>query len=147
MDDHQWGDFQVDQIGWDWFSLQLDDGTEVMFSTKVRDAVGDTILRFGTYVGTEGNHWSLLDEDVSVRPLDTWRSPTTDAVYPHGWEMGIPSLSLSLTLSPVLDDAEFIVPQSEIPTYWEGEVVIEGQRRNNRIGGLGFVELVGYAPP
>ena len=141
--DHQWGDFDATEFGWDWFSLQLDDGTEVMFFNVETDD-GESVARLGTYVGTEGSSWPLEGDDVVVRPTGTWDSPHTDASYPHGWEIEVRSLRLVLNLTPVLEDSEFLAQRPEIPTYWEGEVVIEGTRKGEPIGGLGFVELVGY---
>ncbi len=141
--DHQWGDFSIAEIGWDWFSLQLDDGVEIMYYV-IRDRGGAVTNRFGTLVDAQGNTSPLDASVVTLRALDTWLSPITNAEYPVAWEMEIESLGLFLRLDPVLPDAELYTANPSVPTYWEGEVVIQGQRDGTAIGGLGFVELVGY---
>ena len=144
--DHQWGDFLVSDIGWDWFSLQLDDGTDIMYY-DIRDRQRDRLTSFGTVADAEGKPTPLGSGDVTVRALGSWTSSLTGAEYPMGWAMNIPSLELSLNLSPVLSNAEFHVAGSALPTYWEGEVVVTGSRSGDPVGGQGFVELVGYAGP
>ena len=78
--DHQWGDFEIDPAGWDWFSLHLDDGTELMLAT-VR---GDEIVKsgLGTFVDTDGAATAVTAE---VTPLDQWTSEATGGTYPIGW--------------------------------------------------------------
>ena len=142
--DHQWGDFQPAQVGWDWFSLQMDDETELMFF-DIRDLAGESLVRLGTYVDPQGVSRLLSGDDVALRSTGAWRSPWTGAEYPSGWEMELESLALSLTLTPLLLDAEFRTLVPNIPVYWEGEVLVRSE--NGDAAGRGFVELVGYATP
>ena len=52
--DHQWGDFiAVGAGGWDWFAINLADGTDIMLSL-VRATDGTYPLVYGTYVPTTG---------------------------------------------------------------------------------------------
>jgi hypothetical protein len=52
--DHQWGDFiSVGGGGWDWFAVNLDDGTDLTLSL-VRDADGSYPLIYGTMVRPNG---------------------------------------------------------------------------------------------
>ena len=81
--DHQWGDFQNSSVGWDWFSVQLHDNSEIMFFV-LRDLQGATTVEFGTYVDPGGRTQTLQAQDVAVRSLGRWRSPRTDAVYAFG---------------------------------------------------------------
>ena len=142
--DHQWGDFEPVAIGWDWYSLQLEDNTEVMFF-MVREHGGPTLYSLGTYVDDAGLPHPLASEDVDIQSLDTWTSPDTDAQYPSGWRFEVGSLGLSLTLTPLVRESEFYVPNFNIPAYWEGAVEVNGEAGGTAISGLGFVELVGYA--
>ncbi len=141
--DHQWGDFQITDINWDWFSLQLEDNTEVMFA-EVRDQQGNPVISFGTYVDAEGNAVALSQEEFTVRATSAWHSPHSNTEYPSGWTVDILPVGLSLTLTPVVLDAEVYVAERPPLSYWEGEVQVFGERNGASIGGVGFVELAGY---
>jgi predicted secreted hydrolase len=141
--DHQWGAFRPTELGWDWFSIQLDDNTEVMFFT-IRDLKADAAFSFGTYVDPAGSAHAIPGETVVVRPLDVWRSPSSNTAYPSGWELWFGELKLFLRLSPLIESSEVPSPGPGVPAYWEGEVEVDGQREGATIGGRGFVELVGY---
>ena len=143
--DHQWGDAVLDELEWDWFNLQLDDGTEVMYY-QLRDLDGETLQEFGSAIDADGKVSMLGPKDVKVRALGTWESAASGGVYPQGWSVDI-SKNVSLTLAPVTEDAEFHIPGSMLPIYWEGEVLVTGQGEGGPISGYGFVELVGYASP
>ena len=145
--DHQWGNYIVPSVGgWDWFSLQLDDGTELMLA-EVRDPSGGPGTRFGTYVDRAGRAIDLGPDDLTIEPLAFWESPHTGARYPSGWQVRVmedrtgdrPSLALRLT--PVLQDQELAF---ERMPYWEGAVRVEGQAGETPVTGLGYVELTGY---
>jgi predicted secreted hydrolase len=142
--DHQWGDFLV-LGGWDWYSLQLDDETEVMlFVTRAPD--GGPGLTLGTYVAADGASRDLAAADFDVSPTGTWTSPHTGAVYPSGWEARVPALGLELDLVPTLVDQELVATATTGLAYWEGQVEVRGRRGAEPLAGLGYVELTGYAP-
>ena len=144
--DHQWGDIQVSRVGWDWFSMQLDDNTELLYSI-VRNLEDGASVGFGTYVDAAGDPHTILAQDVTVHSLDRWQSPASGISYPSGWTLEIGTLGLSLRLTPLLPDSEVHLPASGLPTYWEGEVMVEGERNGRPTAGVGFVELVGYSTP
>ena len=138
--DHQWGDFEIDPAGWDWFSLHLDDGTELMLAT-VR---GDEIVKsgLGTFVDREGSARAVTAE---VTPLDQWTSEATGGTYPIGWTVLVPEIGVSLTLKPVTAAAEVDPETQNVPTYWEGPITAAGTRDGRALSGTGFAELVGYS--
>ncbi len=138
--DHQWGDFQIDPAGWDWFSLHLDDGTELMLATVRGDEIVKTGL--GTYVDAEGTATAVTAE---VTPLDQWTSEATGGTYPIGWTVLVPEMGISLTLKPVTADAEVDPQTQNVPTYWEGPITAAGTREGRPLSGTGFAELVGYS--
>ena len=85
--DHQWGDFiNVGSGGWDWFSLQLDDGRDFTASI-VRDAGYETVLRYGTLIDQSGDYRHLDESDFSIVINDTWSSPRSSARYPSAWTL------------------------------------------------------------
>ena len=83
--DHQWGDFiSVGGGGWDWYAVNLEDGTDLTLSL-VRDADGSYPLVYGTVVDPDGTTRHLDGGAFTVVPTGTWTSPTTGAAYPAGW--------------------------------------------------------------
>jgi predicted secreted hydrolase len=131
-----------EQVGWDWFSLQLSDGSEVMvFQIRRKDGTVDPFSS-GVWVAPDGTTRQLEREDFEIQVMDTWRSPESGANYPAGWIVRAPELDLTLEIEPLLADQELNVSYN----YWEGAVSIQGQREGRAITGVGFVELTGYAP-
>jgi predicted secreted hydrolase len=129
------------QIGWDWFSLQLDDGSELMLY-QLRNASGSRgQFSGGTLIAADGAARRLGVADFSVQTTGEWRSPRTQAVYPAGWILTVPGADLRLTVIPYLADQEMNVSY----TYWEGAVKASGSAGGRAVAGSGYVELTGYA--
>jgi predicted secreted hydrolase len=144
--DHQWGNFlTLNGGGWDWYSIQLADQSEVMMYF-IRDPSGATAATYATHVAPDGSATLLSPGDFTSKALGTWTSSVTHAVYPSGWQVTINSLKLALTLTPELRDQELVTTQSTGVAYWEGAVDIQGQQNGAPISGQGYVELTGYAP-
>jgi len=144
--DHQWGNFLLGPGGWDWFALQLDDGTDLML-WQSRDSQQRPIERRGTVVVPDGTTRALEAADIDIRATNTWTSPHSGATYPSGWEIAIPSIDLTITVTPLVLDQELQTVRSTAVIYWEGAVDLQAQRAGARIGGQGYVELTGYAAP
>ncbi len=135
--DREWGSgaLSANQAGWDWFALQFDDGSALMFySLRQRDGRQDAASA-GTWIGPDGAVRYLASADVRIEVLDHWDSPRGGR-YPARWRVVIPQLMLDAEVRPLLADQEL----QTNPRYWEGAVAITGQR-----AGKGYVELVGYA--
>jgi predicted secreted hydrolase len=139
--DHQWGEMGYDYQGWDWFSLRLDDQTDVMlFNVRRKDGSG---FVGGTWVEPDGKATVLGAGDFSVEAASSWSSPHTSRNYPQGWRVRIPSRELDLTVTPVLADQE-VYKTISTPIYWEGLCTATGTRRGAALGGRAYVELTGY---
>ena len=141
--DHQWGNFLVLGGGWDWFSAQLDDGSELMLN-HLRDDQGRVVGVWGTYVDPAGRYRSLGPDDFAIRPLGSWTSPKSGATYPMGWSVALVDPAYELRFTPLLLDQE-LESDGGGPTYWEGANEIEGTRAGQPVRGQGYVELTGYA--
>lgn len=129
------------QIGWDWFALQLSDGTDLMlYQLRQTDGRPDPASS-GSVVGPDGSSRTMALRDFSLEVLDRWQSPDSGVQYPARWRLRVPSEGLDLTVTPLLADQELDVSFR----YWEGAVTIEGTRRGAPIRGNGYVELTGYA--
>lgn len=131
------------QEGWDWFSLQLDDGRDVMLYL-LRDRQGGIDFARGTLVGVDGAAQELGPEAFAVESSRTWKSPSTGATYPARWSVGVPGASppIAVEVVPELAGQENRGRLAGGLFYWEGAVAILDQR-GGRIG-RGYVELTGY---
>jgi predicted secreted hydrolase len=130
-----------EQVGWDWFSLQLDDGSDLMaFQLRRADGQPDGFSS-GSLVAPDGASRTLGPDDFTVTPSGEWRSPHTGGAYPSGWRVTVPSAGLDLTVTPLLADQENRLSF----TYWEGAVDVTGTSNGQLVTGRGYVELTGYA--
>ncbi len=128
-------------VGWDWFSLQLDDGSELMVY-RLRKADGSPgEYSQGTLIRPDGSVRPLTREDFSVEVNGTWQSPHSGGVYPAAWVVSVPDEGLTLRIRPKMADQELNLSF----IYWEGAVRVEGERNGAPLGGSGYVELTGYA--
>ncbi len=143
--DHQWGDFiAVGGGGWDWFALNLDDGTDLTVSL-VRSTDGTYPLVYGTLVRPDGTARPILRDEISVVPIGHWTSSRTGAVYPSGWRVRIAGAALDVTVEPTVRDQELDTRPTTGVVYWEGSQRVTGTRAGRPVTGRGYVELTGYA--
>ena len=140
--DREWGSNALsrDQEGWDWYALQLSDGSELMFYNLRRSDGSQDIHSAGTLTLSDGSTVHLSRDDLTVEVLYTWQSPRGGR-YPIAWQITVPDYQLSLTVDPVLDAQELITTVR----YWEGAVDVSGEFAATPITGRGYVELTGYA--
>jgi predicted secreted hydrolase len=147
--DHEYSSapLEEDVVGWDWFSLQLQDRTELMiFLLRRRDGDYSTSSA-GTFVDRSGNAAHLDYGDFQIEVLDDWKSPKTNARYPSQWRIRVFPLDLDLAVRPNLPDQELVTQRSTQVTYWEGSVSAKGRAQNKPVRGVGYVEMTGYAAP
>ena len=134
-------------VGWDWFSLQLSDQTEVMIYLLRKKDGTLSPASSGTYVDIDSNSRQLRINDQTVKVLDTWKSTHSDTIYPSGWHIKTTLLSMELTVSPRFKDQEMPASSTTGVTYWEGSVSVAGTKNGKSIRGHGYVELTGYDKP
>ena len=132
-----------EQVGWDWFALQMDDGSELMvFQIRRADGSVDP-LSTGTLIAPDGSVRHLGRDDFEIRVDGGWRSPHSGATYPAEWTIEVPTAEMALEVAPYLADQELNVSY----TYWEGAVRVSGDRAGSAVSGSGYVEMTGYAHP
>ena len=142
--DREWSTSALEsgQSGWDWFALQLSDGSEVMYyQLRLEDGTPDRTSA-GVWVAPDGSSRKLTRAEVELSPTGRWTSPHTGAVYPSGWTLESMDGELQLTVQPVQRDQELRVSVH----YWEGAVDVSGTAGGQPVQGRGYVELTGYAP-
>ncbi|HSL97871.1 MAG TPA: lipocalin-like domain-containing protein [Candidatus Deferrimicrobiaceae bacterium] len=141
--DHQWGDFiSVGGGGWDWFAINLADGTDLTISI-VRDASGEPVLRYGTLVAADGGIRHLEASDLSVEAGATWTSPRTGRSYPIEWHIDA-ALDVPLVLHATLPDQELDTRATTGVVYWEGSHSVSGRGGRTGVSGQAYVEITRY---
>lgn len=140
--DREWSTSALseNQVGWDWFSLQLSDSTEIMYYQLRRRNGQADIYSKGLIVYANETSRVIKSAEVMLRVTDYWNSPRGGR-YPAEWHLSIPKLQVDLQISPLLADQEM----TATVRYWEGSVIISGQREKRSVTGKGYVELTGYA--
>jgi predicted secreted hydrolase len=137
--DREWSTSSLgpDQVGWDWFSLQLADGRELMlYRLRRKDGSADPASS-GTLIAADGTSRSLTLADIRLETSGSWTSPRSGARYPARFHLRLPAFGLDLDVRPLLADQELDTSFR----YWEGAVAVRGTTP-----GSGYVELTGYAP-
>ena len=131
---------ESDMAGWDWFSLQFDDGSELMLYRLRRKNGSVEPTLSGTYIDASGKSQYLPLRSFQLVPLKTWTSPATKAQYPIEWSVRVPSLGIDCRVSTRLASQELAGKTGTSPQYWEGAVETSGSRT-----GRGYLEMTGYA--
>ena len=133
--DHQWGEFDATQLGWNWFALHLANGSDVMVY-QLFDAEGRQVMTAGT-VSDDKGAVPLKAEDIEITPGARWTSPATQIPYTVEWRLRLPSGTYDV--KPFYPDGEFDARQTTANVYWEGPVRVSGSGE-----GQGFLEMSGY---
>jgi len=145
--DHEFGTsfLEKEQTGWDWFSLQFEDGSDLMlFQLRRSDGSLDRHSS-GTSIGANGKSTPLGAGDFTLRPGKAWRSEASGASYPIAWELDVPRQGLQLRVGTPVENQELRTERSTGVTYWEGAVEVQGTRAGQAMRGRGYLEMTGYA--
>ena len=145
--DHEFftGSMAADESGWDWLSVQLKDGSELMlYRLRYKDGRIDPYSS-GSFVDALGKAHFLACGDFAMTPAEggVWTSPTTKAAYPERWHVSVPRFGLELNVTTPLPDQELV--ERVGPSYWEGAIDIVGTGSGSSIEGVGYLEMTGYA--
>ncbi|MDQ2918956.1 MAG: carotenoid 1,2-hydratase [Verrucomicrobiota bacterium] len=144
--DHEWATNQLapNQTGWDWLSVQFDDGRELMlYRMRLTNGSVDPTSS-GTLIAPDGSSVHLANENFQMTPTDYWKSPKTGANYPIGWRVDLPEHDLRFTVRAAVKGQELAFPPL---IYWEGAIEVNGSNANKAITGRGYLELTGYSGP
>ena len=145
--DHEFFSHELEgnQTGWDWFSLQLADHSELMlFRLRRKGGLLDPFSA-GTFVDPRGQTRHLTGKEFSVTPGKTWTSPATGGIYPVEWAVEVPTISFKATLHTPLAEQELTSNMRFGTNYWEGAIDVDASRRGRPLTGVGYFEMTGYA--
>ncbi len=141
--DREWSTSSLgpEQVGWDWFSLQLDSGEEVMwYRLRQQDGAVSPWSR-GCFVDRAGGTVPLDASRVVATPAGQWLAADGGAAYPATWRLQASDPDFDLEVTPLLPDQELKV----LVRYWEGAVAVRGTRAGKPVAGRGYLEMTGYA--
>lgn len=140
--DREWGTSALSPgvAGWDWFALQLDDGTDLMFYRLRTNDNQTSPFSGGSMTAADGSTTRLTADAVALAPTRSWTSPATRISYPVEWKLSVPDADFDLMIRPRIDDQEIDLTVR----YWEGAVTVSGAAGDSAGTGVGYLELAGY---
>jgi predicted secreted hydrolase len=159
--DHEFGTsfLEPEQRGWDWLSIQLSDGRELMlYRLRRADDRGPRDADFssrggggsrdprssGTLVDRSGRSTHLANDDFTLTPGRAEFASKNGAVYPVEWTVTVPSQRIELTVTTPLADQELSLERSTGIAYWEGMIDVAGRTAAGPVTGSGYLEMTGY---
>ena len=143
--DHEFGTsfLEPEQQGWDWLSIQLDTGGELMLYQLRRSDGSRDPRSSGTLVDAQGRTTHLAAAAFTMTPsAPTFRAPS-GAVYPVAWTVAIPGQQIALEVTTPLDNQELATRVAGV-TYWEGMIDVRGTAGGAATSGRGYLEMTGY---
>ncbi len=143
--DHEFGTtfLEPQQQGWDWVSLQLSDGRELMLYQFRREDGSRDPRSAGTLVDAQGRTTHLDAREFSLVPEgQRFRAPS-GALYSVHWRVQVPGEHLDLDITTPLANQELSTEEARI-SYWEGLIDIAGTSGGKPITGRGYLEMTGY---
>ncbi len=156
--DHQWGNSWVaSNNGWDWWGVQLDDGTDILFFRQRDLKTGRVFFPLATFMDKDGRQSVTRKILFTPDKAMLWKSAKSGVTYPLGWTVDFPEKNLQLQIKAA-------VRNQEMPILGPGAGIWEGLCRVNayqgpprpdgrgffptqRVTGVAYMELVGYSSP
>ena len=137
--DHQWGNYTLLGMKWDWFSLRLDDGSSLMLF-QFRDIFDKPTIKNWTYQAATGS--VLYGADFSALAGRRYKEEKGRSIYPVDWTIEVPGLDAKFQVSPLFDEQSLYDVMT--PDYWEGLCSVAGIMAGKEVHGAAYVELTGY---
>jgi len=114
--DREWSTSALsdNQVGWDWFALQLDDGRDLMYY-QLRNTDG-TASPFteGVIIDPDGTTKRISKTDAELEVLDTYTTPDGTRDYPTAWRLRVPGQDIDLRISAAFDEQELKVDRKSV---------------------------------
>jgi len=148
--DHQWGEMSAwflsqekrgRALGWDWFGINLDDGSVWLVMIHRDMKSGRPLARYAV-VSLDKKKPRLFTEFSAV-PTRRWESPHTHIRYPLVWQLQIPEIKAQLEFKPLADDQEIPI-FGIMRAVWEGAGTVSGLIGGRAVQGRARLELNGY---
>jgi len=140
--DREWATNQLSpgQAGWNWFAIQLSDGSDIMLYQMRLKSGGIDLHSSGKWIALDGSTTDLAPNDFQLVPEKFWESAASKGNYPVQWKLSIPKMNLELEVVPPVVNQELDLSA----VYWEGCIRLKGRRAGKPVDGVGYMELTGY---
>jgi predicted secreted hydrolase len=144
--DHEFGTsfLEPEQRGWDWFSIQMSDGRELMLYQLRRGDQSRDPRSSGSIVERSGKSTHLSSDQFTLTPGQRQFKSKNGATYPIEWHIRVPSEQLELRVTTPIDDQELTLLPSTGIAYWEGMIDVAGTSAGAAVTGQGYLEMTGY---
>ena len=131
------------EVGWDWFSIQLDQPREEFMLYNLHNNTTGQTLSNGTLSRADGPSLRLTSADFTLTPLTYWTSPKSKKKYPATWRMQAPAQGYDLTVEPLVPQQELALRFFHAFTmyYWEGMCRVKGTHNGQPVTGQAYVEI------
>jgi predicted secreted hydrolase len=143
--DHQWMGAMAEK-GWQWFSIQLDDETDII-CWNIVNLDGTVESRDLTMMLADGSIYHTTD--LELEATDFWVSSDTGETYGTTWKLREPGHDIDLEIKARFPQQEIILLK-EVPQMtwqiWEGGTTVSGQIDGSAVSGIGYAELVPHIP-
>lgn len=138
--DREWSTSALaeDQVGWDWFSLQLNDGRDLMFYQLRKQDGSSDAASSGVLVDKAGVKTALGANQVKLEEKRFWQA-ADGRKYPVAWRMQVPEQDIDWLVEAALDEQQMQVSVR----YWEGAVNVS-ESKSGDVLGMGYLEMTGY---
>lgn len=142
--DHQWGSAgNPNLMGWDWFSVQLENNIDLMMF-QVRNQKSKEIVKTAVFViGEESEISSIPEELINIEAKESF--DFGNVVYSTAWNISAPApYDMDLFIKARFPEQRFKMIGQVTPIYWEGSCSTEGTFLGEKVKGQGFSEMAGY---
>lgn len=139
--DHQWMEETL-QNGWDWFSIQLDDDTDII-CWQIVNSDGLIQSRDLTIMFSDESIYHTIDLDIDK--VSSWTSPETGELYGTAWSITEAGHDMYLEVTAQYSEQEILMFTDQPLMswqFWEGGVIVSGEMDGNDVSGIGYAELV-----
>jgi predicted secreted hydrolase len=145
--DHEWTSHLANSeaMGWDWFSLHLNDGSKLMAfrmhamneNMKNSKSKHSEIFTTASFIAGNGTKETIEQANVSITPTayETINEGGVARAVPTAWRIQIPIKDIDVSIRPFKESQW----NNSLFPYYEGRVEIKGSH-----SGSGFMELTGY---
>jgi predicted secreted hydrolase len=137
--DHQWGNYTLFGMIWDWFSLRLEDGGALMLF-QFRNVFDNEVRSNWTYRSSTGS--IIYGEDLFIQATRVYEDKNGKHTYPIDWAVDIPEIDAMFLIRPLFDAQNLYNVMT--PDYWEGLCSVEGTINGEIVSGAAYVEMTGY---
>lgn len=144
--DQEFGSSQLSdrQEGWDWISLRLSNGADLMVY-RLREEDGSITPQSSATIRYRNGAVEYIGaSDWQMKPVEYWKSSETGARYPVEWNLLIPQKNINVTVRSRFPQQEMVLAGALTAPYWEGVIRAEGQWGDGSVKGEGFLEMTGY---